>query len=193
MCSITGNAVVFSVELMKEQVIPEPAGLRSNLLAVWASERASSSMVGTVMALLATFEEAGVLLPEGTAQANQLIHGLIQLQSALTKSSSPELLAYGVAAEKRWATKYKEAERGPVSKEGLTSRVLGALVLYDKEHPMWEDPKIVLALRAFNLTRSDWILIVQIFHKAERVFREEGYSIYKVYDEWRGKMPGGKP
>ena len=39
------------------------------------------------MAMLATFDEAGVLPPESSPQANQLIRALIQFQSAFLKSS----------------------------------------------------------------------------------------------------------
>jgi hypothetical protein len=144
------------------------------------------------MALLATLDEAGVLPPEGTAQANQLIHGLIQLQSALMKSSSPELSAYRVAAEQYWMTHHKKGERGAVVSEGLTSRVLGMLVLYDKEHPIWDEPKIVSAVHLYNVTLPDWLLLVEVFIKAETVFREQGRSIHTIYDAWRMKMPGGK-
>ena len=49
-------------------------------------KRTDSALVGSIMALLATFEAADVLPPEDSSQANQLIHGLIQLQSALVKS-----------------------------------------------------------------------------------------------------------
>ncbi|HEX2055392.1 MAG TPA: kelch repeat-containing protein, partial [Nitrospiraceae bacterium] len=42
--------------------------------------RATSRHVGSVMAMLATFDEAHVLPPEGTAQANQIIKALIQFQ-----------------------------------------------------------------------------------------------------------------
>lgn len=144
------------------------------------------------MALLATLDEAGILPPEGTVRANQLIHGLIQLQAAFLKSTSPELTAYLMAAEKHWKMKHNEREYGSFAKRGLTSRVLEALILYDKEHPMWEDPKIVVAVEAFNVTGSDWALIVHMVSQAETVFHDRGRSIHELYDQWRVKMPGGK-
>jgi len=143
------------------------------------------------MALLATLDEAGILPPEGTAPANQLIHGLIQLQAAFLKSTSPELAAYLMAAEKHWIMKHNEREYGLFATSGLTSRVLEALILYDKENPMWEDPKIVAAVQAFNVTGSDWVLIVDIVTQAETVFHDQGRSIHELYDQWRVKMPGG--
>ena len=144
------------------------------------------------MAFLATLDEAGILPPEGTSSANQLIHGLIQLQAAFLKSTSPELAAYLMAAEKHWIMKHNEREYGSLAAAGLTSRVLEALILYDKEHPMWEDPKIVAAVQAFNVTGSDWVLIVDIVSQAETVFRDQGRSIHELYDQWRVRMPGGQ-
>ncbi len=160
-------------------------------LVLLVSERASSSMVRTIMALLATFDEAGILPPEGTPQANQVIHGLIQLQAALIKSSSPELAAYRDAALAHW-TQENHRAAGEVAVEGLTDGMLAALVGYDLEHSLWEDQSIVAAFREFNVTPADWQLIVELFHKAEGVFRNQGRTIHEVYETWRMAMPGGK-
>src|SRR6266542_948807 len=46
-------------------------------------------LVGNVMALLAVFEDADVLPPESSPDANALIHALIQTQAALRKSGNP--------------------------------------------------------------------------------------------------------
>lgn len=190
-CPISGEAFVLLIEFKKEPIVPKSDELRANH-AILASERTHSSMVGSIMALLATLDEAGILPPEGTSSANQLIHGLIQLQAAFLKSTSPELAAYLMAAEKHWIMKHNEREYGSLAAAGLTSRVLEALILYDKEHPMWEDPKIVAAVQAFNVTGSDWVLIVDIVSQAETVFRDQGRSIHELYDQWRVRMPGGQ-
>jgi hypothetical protein len=188
--AISSEVFSFSLAFKRGQVTPEPDGLRLHS-EILASERTHSSRVGSIMALLATLDEAGILPPEGTAPANQLIHGLIQLQAAFLKSTSPELAAYLMAAEKHWVMKYNEMDYGSFATLGLTSRVLEALILYDKENPMWEDPKIVAAVQAFNVTGSDWVLIVDIVTQAETVFLDQGRSIHELYDQWRVKMPGG--
>ena len=157
------------------------------------SERTSSSMIGTIMALLATFDEAGILPPEGTAQANQVIHGLIQLQSTLIKSASAELAAYQMAAEDFWRKEHPDRQDGVLQEKGLTLRVLEALIIYDQEQPMWNDPKIASAMQEFNVSQADWLFIVELFHKANIVFRDQERSMYTVYDAWRLKLPGGKP
>jgi len=186
-----GETLGFSTALTNQHVGAELQGLKPHSVLV-TSERASSAMVGTIMALLATFDEAGVLPPEGTTQANQVIHGLIQLQSALMKSPSSELAAYRKAAVAHWTGQHKEREVGTFREKGLTDRILAALIAYDLDHPLWEDPKIVSALQAFNVTDTDWMLIVELFHQAEAVFHAEGRSIHIVYENWRMNMPGGK-
>ena len=186
-----GNARGWYTEYSPQQFNAQTHAL--NPPSVWlASERASASMVGTIMTLLATFEEAGVLPPEGTAQANQVIHGLIQLQSAFIKSPSPDLAAYLEAAIAYWGIYHQEQENVSIGEKGLTDRMLAALIAYDLEQPLWKKQEIVSALRTFNVTKADWILIVGLFNKAEEAFQKQGRSLHTVYEVWRRKMPGGK-
>lgn len=187
----TGETLRFSTDLTHQHVSTESQGLQPHHV-ILLSKRASSAMVGTIMALLATFDEAGVLPPEGSAQANQVIHGLIQLQAAIMKSPSSELAAYREAAVAYWVNQSKEREAGTVGEEGLTDRTLAALIAYDLEHPLWDDPKIASAMQAFNVTRADWLLIVDLFHQAEVVFREQARSFHMVYERWRMNLSDGK-
>ncbi len=159
---------------------------------VLVAERSSSAMVGTIMAWLATLDEAGILPPEGTAQANQVIHALIQLQSTVMKSRSSAFAAYWVAAEADWENHYEEQRTGLKREEGLTERVLTVLICYDQKHPLWEESNVASALQAFNVSRADWELVAELYKQAEAVFREQGRSIQMAYKNWRMKMPGGK-
>lgn len=186
-----GEARGFSADSADQYVIYELPVLYTHRV-VLMSERASSAMVKTIMTLLATFDEAGVLPPEGTDQANQVIHGFIQLQSALMKSASPEFAAYRIAAEAHWISQHHERQGGVLGEEGLTTEALAALILYDQEHPMWEDHKIISAMQAFNVTHEDWVFMVDLFHKANAVYREQDRSIHKVFEAWRMNLSGGK-
>src|SRR5437870_1155105 len=64
------------------------------LLVQPTAAESNRALVGHVMALLSVFERAGVLPPESSPEANNLIHALIQTQAALTKSTDP--------ATRRW-------------------------------------------------------------------------------------------
>lgn len=157
-----------------------------------SSKGTGSALVGSVMALLATFEGANVLPPEGTSQANQLIHGLIQLQSALVKSQSSELSEYLSAAVEQRFEKESAGLLESIHQSGLTSKMLEALVSYNHKIPMWEKPALPELFQGYNISRQDWELIGQVFAQAEAVYRMKGSSIHDVYGQWRSQMPGGR-
>lgn len=157
----------------------------------FSSKRTGSALVGSVMALLATFESANVLPPEGTSQANQLIHGLIQMQSALVKSQSSELSEYVSAAVEQRFEKESGELLESMHESGLTSKLLEALVSYNHKIPMWEKPALTELFQRYNISRQDWELIEKIFGEAEVAYRIKGSSIHDAYELWRAQMPGG--
>ncbi len=158
----------------------------------FSSKRTGSALVGSVMALLATFESANVLPPEGTSQANQLIHGLIQMQSALVKSQSSELSEYLSAAVEQRFEKESAGLLQSIYQSGLTSKLLEALVSYNHKIPMWEKPALIKLFQRYNISRQDWELIEKIFGEAEVAYRIKGSSIHDAYELWRAQMPGGR-
>lgn len=158
----------------------------------FSSKRTGSALVGSVMALLATFESANVLPPEGTSQANQLIHGLIQMQSALVKSQSSELSEYFSAAVEQRFGKESAGLLQSIHQSGLTSKLLEALVSYNHKIPMWEKPALIELFQRYNISRQDWELIEKIFGEAEVAYRMKGSSIHDAYELWRAQMPGGR-
>lgn len=157
-----------------------------------SSKGAGSALVGSVMALIATFEGANVLPPDGTSQANQLIHGLIQLQSALVKSQSSDLSEYFTAAVEQRFEKEGAGLLHSIYQKGLTSKMLEALVSYDHKMPMWERPALTELFQRYNVSRQDWELIEKIFDEADGVYRMKGSSIHDAYELWRSQMPGGR-
>lgn len=159
----------------------------------FSSKRAGSALVGSVMALLATFEGANVLPPEESSQANQLIHGLIQLQSALVKSQSAELSDYFSAAVEQRFENESVGFLQSLHQRGLTSKMLEALVSYNHNVPMWEKPALTEIFQRYNFSRQDWELIEKIFSEADVAYRMKGSSIHDVYELWRAQMTGGRP
>lgn len=155
-------------------------------------KRTGPALVGSVMALLATFDAANVLPSEGTSQANQLIHGLIQLQSVLVKSQAFEWNEYVTAAIDHRFEMDSAAIVQSIHQSGLTSKVLEALLIYDKKMPIWDQPAIVQIFQRHNVSRPDWQLIEQKFAQADEVYRTKGTSIHEAYEHWRSQMPGGR-
>lgn len=153
-----------------------------------ATSRTNRSLVVAVMALLATFDEAGVLPLEGTAQANQIIHALIQLQSALLKSHDPDLQNFLVEAlGGTTGDEWEEVHRTLLEK-GLTSRVVEALVTSASQKDPWERPSLVQAFQQFNVTEADWRIMETTFLRARDEYATQGSSIHQAYSAWVRKM-----
>ncbi len=61
----------------------------ASLIPAQRTGKASSPQVGSAMAILATLEQAQVLPPEGTREANHVAKSVIQFQSVFAKSTNP--------------------------------------------------------------------------------------------------------
>ncbi len=155
-------------------------------------QRTSASLVGSVMALLAVFDEAGELPAEGTSQANQLIHALIQLQSVMIKSQSPEVQGYLSMALHQDFAQEQEKRSQAFHKRGLTSQVLEALLQFSHTQSPWKQPPLAEEFHRYNLTRSDWEFMDHIYSQALESYRKKGVSLHDAFDRWRAKMPGGR-
>ncbi len=179
---------------------PTPGGSFSNVNERFApgplrttghpSGRASPQHVGTVMALLATFDDAGVLPPESSPDANRLIRALIQFQSVFMKSPDPAVtrLLHDALAQKLGgqADAAVRAFRG----SGWTSRSLEAVVDYAAQTPLWTRPALLEAFRAYNVGEPDFALLATVFSDARAALASEGRDVHVVYARWRGDMPG---
>ena len=70
----------------------------SRLMPSGQSGRTPAAHVGSVMAVMAVMHEAGVLPPESSPEANQLIHTLIQYQSVFLQSPDPGVREWFLSA-----------------------------------------------------------------------------------------------
>jgi hypothetical protein len=155
------------------------------LLAQPTAAESNRALVGHVMALLSVFERAGVLPPESSPEANNLIHALIQTQAALAKSTDP--------ATQRWfGDALQAAERAgiaPAPSNALTSRTLEAIVDYAEGYPPGNDPQLLAGLNEFGIGQNDLRLLARIFRDAERRLRSIGLDIHALYTSERRAMP----
>jgi hypothetical protein len=152
------------------------------------SKRTGLSLVTSIMALLATFQDAGVLPPEGTREADRVIHAVIQLQSALLKSPSPDLNQFLIAALQAWNPQGWEIFHQEMTHQGLSTEILEALVMYPANPPMWERHSVAQALMQFNVTEKDWKLLEGLFRRANAVYAEREVSIHEAFAHWRMSM-----
>lgn len=154
--------------------------------------RASAVQVGTVMALLATFQEAGALPPESSPEANRLIKALIQFQAAFMKSQDQ--------AVSDVLTRALSAKLGPDAptavqafrSSGWTSESLEALVDYLTGNQPWEQGTFEQGLRAYNVGRQDFELLARVFVSARRDLQQRGQNLHQVYRARRLEMPGAR-
>lgn len=154
-------------------------------LAAAVMGESSRPLVGHVMALLAVFEEADALPPEISPEANALIHALIQTQAALTKTTNQEAVAWFAEALRN----AKEHGKGPVSREGLTSRTLEAILTYAATRRPAEQPGVLAGLREFNIEQPDFDLMARVFGKAKEGFGAKGQDLHRAYEMQRRAMP----
>src|SRR2546422_11686990 len=137
--------------------------------ALWVTSAAgepSRPLVGHIMALLVVFEEAAVLPPETSPEANALIHALIQTQAALTKSTNPATRRRFTDALRR--SEARQAEPDP--REGVTSRTLEAIVTYAETHAPTARPDVMAGVKEFNVSPDDLDLRARVFRQARARF-----------------------
>ncbi len=182
---------------------PRPGGSYSRLNEIFLppsssypiqSGRTPASHIGSVMTVLATFQEAGALPPESSPEATQLIHALIQYQSVFLKSSHPVVQEFFASAlsEKFDAKKVASLTKIFLS-TGWTSETLEALVDYSAQRSMAEEPRLVEVLHGYNVTTTDWKFIEQTFTKARERLLKQGKKVHRVFAAQRASMPGGSP
>jgi hypothetical protein len=156
--------------------------------ALWVTSAAGESsrpLVRHIMALLAVFEEADVLPPGTSPEANALIHALIQTQAVLTKSTNPATRGWFAEALRR--SEAPGAEPDP--REGLTSRALEAIVAYAETRPPAARPDVMAGFQEFNVSPADLDLMARIYRQARDRFQSVGRNIHTVYETQRRAMP----
>ena len=150
-----------------------------------AAGEPSRPLVGHVMALLATFEQADVLPPENSPEANALIHALIQTQAALTKSTNQATRKWFAEALRRGAPLGTEL----TPHDGLTSRALEAILAYAATHPPADRPDVQAGLMEFNVSQADFDRMARVYGQARDRFRAAAQDIHRVYETQRQGMP----
>lgn len=142
------------------------------------------------MAVLATLEQANVLPPEGTKEADRVIKSVIQFQSAFGKStdaSMQQFLHHAVAdkyGEK--AVPLLEGFRA----SGWTAEILEALADADQRTPAEELERLATGFGQFNLSVDDFKRFMQLVREGRSALAGRGQNFEEVYAHHRKAMPG---
>lgn len=143
------------------------------------------------MAVLAMFQDADVLPPEGTPEANRIIKSVIQFQSVFTKGSDPDVQAFLRQA--------LAAQRGGDAQEALsrfrsagwTSDVLEALGNQWDVTTIEQREKFAPGFRQFNVNLEDFNSLMELVAKTRVSLERRGQDIHQVFAQRRREMPGG--
>jgi hypothetical protein len=142
------------------------------------------------MAVLATLQQAAVLPPEGTREADRIIQAVIQLQSVFAKGTDPAIQEFA-----RRALTDKYGDRAAPSLEqfrarGWTADILEALADADFKASPDEREALSLGLRQVNLSVDEFQRFMQLVRDGRSTLTAQGLAFDEVYTHHRNRMPG---
>ena len=142
------------------------------------------------MALLATLQDADVLPPEGTPDANRIVKTVIQCQSLFMKSSDPNVRAFFDRALQDKLNVHATEARRRFREEGWTSVTLEALSEAYVALSDGQRMQLAEGFRAYNLVPSDFLQLSELFLRARTIMQQRGQDIHQIYAHRRQAMPG---
>ena len=151
----------------------------------------ASGPIGASMAALAMLQDADVLPPEDTPEANRVIKVVIQFQSVFMKSTDPDVQAFlnqAVAAQEKVPT---DETLLRLRSSGWTSEVLEALNEQWGTMSIDQRERLTPGFRQFNVSLEDFGWLMELVAKARIAFEQRGQHIHQVFAQRRREMPGG--
>ena len=152
-----------------------------------------SGLVGASMAVLATLQDADVLPPEDTPEANRVIKAVIQFQSVFLKSRDPavRLLLTRALAAQGGANGEESLSRFYYT--GWTSDVLEALSAHWIAMGIDQRVRLAPGFRQFNVSPADFDRFMELVAKAQTTFIQREQTLHQVFTQRRREMPGSTP
>ncbi len=142
------------------------------------------------MALLATLEQAQVLPPEGSKEADHVIRFVIQFQSVFAKSADPYLQDFVLGAVTRKEGQQAADVLSQFHSRGWTSEVLQALADAELQTPVEELRSLSAAFGRFNLSVEDFQAFMKLVREGVQALALQGQNFHEVYSAYRQRMPG---
>jgi len=142
------------------------------------------------MAVLATLQDADVLPPEGTPEANHIIRYVIQFQSVFTKSTDPAVQAFVLQALA--STDESRAAEGlsRLRTTGWTAEFLVRLSDEETRHSPEDMQRLAQGFAPFNLSTEDFHRFMQLVRDARLALHARGLEFQNVFSSRRKEMPG---
>jgi hypothetical protein len=155
--------------------------------------KSSSPYVGSAMAVLATLEQARILPPEGTKEADRIIKSVIQIQSLFATSTHPDVQSFARRAMERSRGKQAPDMMAQFQTNGWTSDLLEAFAEAAVQSPPEALQPLAPGLRAFNLSVEDFRQFMQLVKNGKEALTSNGQDFHKVFADYRRTMPGAGP
>lgn len=154
------------------------------------SAKTGSPHIGSAMAVLATLQDADVLPPEGTPEANHIIRFVIQFQSVFTKSDDVAVQEF---ARRALAEKYGDRAPdilGSLRTTGWTADILERLSDEEARHTSEDLHALAHGFAPFNLSVEEFHRFMQLVRDARQAFRTRGLEFNNIFSSRRKEMPG---
>lgn len=146
------------------------------------SARTASPFIGSAMAVLATLQDAGVLPPEGTPEANHIIRFVIQFQSVFTKSENE--------AVREFVRQALASDAGNLRATGWTADVLERLSDEEARNTPERLRQLAPGFAPFNLSVEEFHRFMQLVRDARQAFQARGLEFRNIFSSRRKEMPG---
>jgi hypothetical protein len=143
------------------------------------------------MAVLAMFQDADVLPPEGTPEANRIIKAVIQFQSVFIKDNDPNVQAFLRQALAAQSGGDAQETLSRFRSTGWTSNVLEALGDQWGAATIEQREKLAPGFRQFNISLKDFDLLMDLVAKTRISLELRGQNMHQVFAQRRREMPDG--
>ena len=143
------------------------------------------------MAVLAMLQDAEVLPPEGTPEANRIIKVVIQFQSVFMKSDDPAVQAFLSHALAIKMGNGADEVRLRFRATGWTSDVLEALGEQWDASTIDQRERLATGFHQFNVSLVDFNVLRELVAKAQTALEQRGQNMHQVFAQRRREMPDG--
>ena len=156
------------------------------------SAKTASPFIGSAMALLATLQDADVLPPEGTPEANHIIRFVIQFQSVFTRSDDPAVQEFaGQALAQKDGDQAADILES-LRRTGWTADVLERLSDEEARRSSEDLHTLAQGFAPFNLSVEEFHRFMQLVRDARQAFRTRGLEFQHIFSSRRKEMPGAE-
>lgn len=152
---------------------------------------APTALIGASMAVLAMFQDADVLPPEGTPESNHIIKSVIQFQSVFTRGSDPDVQAFLRNALAAQRGSHAQEALSQFRSTGWTSNILEALSDQWNAATTDQREKLAPGFRQFNISLEDFNSLMELVAETRVSLDLRGQNIHQVFAQRRREMPGG--